>query len=70
MCLNFNGLDFKSDLTVGPPIDFAIYKKDTNKIASLKCLNTSDEDYSKVCNQWSDKVVKLFDTFPRFDWEI
>ena len=60
----------KSDLTVGPPIDFAIYKKDTNKIASLKCLNTSDEDYSKVCNQWSDKVVKLFDTFPRFDWEI
>ena len=60
----------KSDLTVGPPIDFAVYKKDTNKIASLKCLNTSDEDYSKVCNQWSDKVVKLFDTFPRFDWEI
>ena len=60
----------KSDLTVGPPIDFAVYKKDTNKIASLKCLNTSDEDYYKVCNQWSDKVVKLFDTFPRFDWEI
>ena len=60
----------KSDLTVGPPIDFAIYKKDTNKIASLKCLSTSDEDYAKVCNQWSDKVVKLFDTFPRFDWEI
>ena len=53
----------KSDLTVGPPIDFAIYKKDTNKIASLKCLNTSDEDYAKVCNQWSDKVVKLFDTY-------
>ena len=60
----------KSDLTVGPPIAFAIYKKDANKIASLKCLNTSDEYYSKVCNQWSDKVVKLFDTFPRFDWEI
>ena len=48
----------------------AIYKKDTNKITSLKCLNTTDEDYAKVCNQWSDKVVKLFDTFPRFDWEI
>ena len=47
-----------------------LYHKDTNKIASLKCLNTSDEDYAKVCNQWSDKVVKLFDTFPRFDWEI
>ena len=30
----------------------------------------TDEDYAKVCNQLSDKVVKLFDTFPRFDWEI
>ena len=59
----------KSDLTVGPPIDFAIYKKDENKLASLKCLSTNDEDYSKVCNTWSEGIFKVFDTFPRFDWE-
>ena len=59
----------KSDLTVGPPIDIAVYKKDEKKISYLKCLNTSDEDYSKVCNQWSDKVLQVFDTFPKFDWE-
>ena len=59
----------KSDLTVGPPIDFAVYKKDENKLASLKCLNLSDEDYSKVCNQWSEGIFKVFDSFPRFDWE-
>ena len=35
----------------------------------LKCLNTSDEDYKKICNQWSDKVLQVFDTFPKFDWE-
>ena len=40
----------KSDLTVGPPIDFAILKKDQNKLASLECLNISDDTYSKVCN--------------------
>ena len=59
----------KSDLTVGPPIDIAVYKKDQKKISYLKCLNTSDEDYKKICNQWSDKVLQVFDTFPKFDWE-
>tara|TARA_A100001015_G_scaffold252712_1_gene292459 strand:- start:248 stop:970 length:723 start_codon:yes stop_codon:yes gene_type:complete len=59
----------KSDLTVGPPIDIAVYKKDQKKIAYLKCLNTSDEDYTKVCDKWSDKVLQVFDTFPKFDWE-
>ena len=59
----------KSDLTVGPPIDIAVYKKDQKKISYLKCLNTSDEDYSKVCDKWSDKVLQVFDTFPKFNWE-
>ena len=34
----------KSDLTVGPPIDFAVYRKDEYKIASQKCLNINDGD--------------------------
>ena len=59
----------KSDLTVGPPIDFAVYKKDELKIASKKCLNINDNEYSKVCNHWSDGIFKIFDSFPRFDWE-
>ena len=59
----------KSDLTVGPPIDFTVLRKDEYKIASQKCLNLNDEEYSKVCNQWSDGIFKIFDSFPRFDWE-
>ena len=59
----------KSDLTVGPPIDFVVYKKDEYKILSQKCLNIVDEEYSKVCNQWSDGIFKIFNSFPRFDWE-
>ena len=59
----------KSDLTVGPPIDIAVYKKNEKKISYLKCLNITDDDYAKVCNQWSDKVLQVFDTFPKFDWE-
>ena len=59
----------KSDLTVGPPIDFAVYKKDQLKIASQKCLNLDDEEFSKVSQEWSDGIIKIFNSFPRFDWE-
>ena len=59
----------KSDLTVGPPIDIAVYKKDEKKMCYLKCLNTTDDDYAKVCNQWSQGIFKIFDSFQRFDWE-
>ena len=59
----------KSDLTVGPPIDFTVYRKDQYKIASQKCLNLTDVEYSKVCNQWSNGIFKIFDSFPRFEWE-
>ena len=59
----------KSDLTVGPPIDFAVLKKDADNLSTLECLNITDENYSKVCNQWAEGIFKVFDSFPRFDWE-
>ena len=59
----------RSDLTVGPPIDFAVLKKDSDKLVALECLNISDDIYSKVCNQWSESIFKVFDSFPRFKWE-
>ena len=39
------------------------------KLSYIKCLNTNDEDYKKICDKWSDKVLQVFDTFPKFDWE-
>ena len=59
----------RSDLTVGPPIDFVVYKKDELKIASQKCLNLDDEEFSKVSKEWSEGILKVFNSFPRFDWE-
>ena len=59
----------KSDLTVGPPIDFVVYKKDQLKITSQKCLNLNDKEFSKVSGEWSEGILKIFNSFPRFDWE-
>ena len=50
----------KSDLTVGPPIDFVVYKKDQFKIASQKCLNLNDEEFLKMTNEWSEGILKVF----------
>ena len=59
----------KSDLTVGPPIDFVVYRKDELKITSQKCLNLNDKEFSKVSGEWSEGILKIFNSFPRFDWE-
>ena len=59
----------KSDLTVGPPVDIAVFKKDEKKISYLKCLNPTDKDYAMICDTWSNKVLQAFDTFPKFEWE-
>ena len=59
----------KSDLTVGPPIDFAVHKKNADRLVTLECLNVTDDTYSKVCNEWSEGIFKVFDSFPRFEWE-
>ena len=39
------------------------------KIASQKCLNLDDEEFSKVSKEWSEGILKVFNSFPRFDWE-
>ena len=59
----------KSDLTVGPPIDFTVYRKDQYKIESQKCLNLNDKEFSRVSGEWSEGILKIFNSFPRFDWE-
>ena len=49
--------------------DFVVYKKNELKIASQKCLNLNDEEFSKVSKEWSEGIFRIFDSFPRFDWE-
>ena len=54
----------------GKAIDkFAVHKKNADKLVTLECLNVADDTYSKVCNEWSDRIFKVFDSFPRFELE-
>ena len=41
----------------------SFFKKDSQN------LNLSDEEFSKVSKEWSEGILKVFNSFPRFDWE-
>lgn len=59
----------KSDLSVGPPIDFAVYRKDTLSLAYRNALNHDSPEYKEICKQWEEGITKIFTNFTRFDWE-
>ena len=59
----------KSDLSVGPPIDFAVYRKDHLKLAYKEALNNESPEYIEICRQWEEGITEIFKNFPRFDWE-
>ena len=41
----------------------------TAGLETIYRIDITDDEYSKVCNQWSDGIFKIFNSFPRFDWE-
>ena len=70
----------RSDLSVGPPIDFLVYKKDKinldirDKIRLdspyLEFWLDPDSPYFKdLSDMWHDKLKSSFQELPKFDWE-
>ena len=59
----------KSDLRVGPPIDFVVYKKDLINPIYQNKFELEDQVYSSITNSWSESIIRAFESFPRFDWE-
>ena len=59
----------KSDLRVGPPIDFVVYKKGLIKPIYQNKFEINDPEYSSITDSWSQSIIRAFETFPRFNWE-
>ena len=59
----------KSDLTVGPPIDLVVYKKDSIQISLEEHLQFKTPFFSDLSSKWSDGLRNLFKELPKFDWE-
>ena len=59
----------KSDLRVGPPIDFVVYKKGSINPIYQNKFELEDQVYSSITKSWSESIIRAFESFPRFDWE-
>ena len=59
----------KSDLTVVPPIDFITYKADSFEISQEDQLQFKTPFFADLSKKWSDGLLDLFGSLPKFDWE-
>lgn len=59
----------KSDLRVGPPIDFVVYKKGLIEPIYINKFEINNPEYSSITSSWSQSIIRAFETFPRFSWE-
>jgi putative proteasome-type protease len=59
----------KSNLSVGPPLELAIYRRDELRLAQHLTLDENSALLRKVEKAWDDGMRQAFERLPRFDWE-
>lgn len=59
----------KSNISVGPPIELAIYRRDALKLSQHLVLDEDSELLRTVERRWDDGMRAAFDQLPGFDWE-
>lgn len=61
----------RSNVSVGPPIDVALYKRDTLKLGLRVRLEERDEYLLTISRMWGGALQKAFyDTVPNPDWSL
>jgi len=59
----------RSNLTVGPPIDLLIYKKDSLDFGQRMSLTENDPFAKQLSDAWNEGLVEALEGLPRFPWE-
>jgi putative proteasome-type protease len=59
----------KSNLSVGPPLELAIYRRDTFALSQHLILDEHSPLLKTVEKRWDDGMRQAFRQLPRFDWE-
>lgn len=59
----------RSNISVGPPVELAIYRRDSYAIGHYLNLEPSCPFYSAMQKQWAEGIRAAFNLLPRFDWE-
>jgi putative proteasome-type protease len=60
----------KSNLSVGPPVELAIYPQDALQFSHHVSFDTETEFFRGICSRWNEQLLAAFHRLPRFDWEL
>ncbi|MCE5361393.1 MAG: peptidase [Acidithiobacillus sp.] len=60
----------RSNLTVGPPVELALYRTDSLQRGKHLTLTESDPLYQGIAEGWSAGLARSLEELPRFDWEV
>jgi putative proteasome-type protease len=59
----------KSNLSVGPPLELAIYPDGALKFSQHLSLDAESALLRSVCRRWNEKLTLAFHALPKFEWE-
>ncbi|MEJ2179227.1 MAG: peptidase [Gammaproteobacteria bacterium] len=59
----------RSNLSVGPPIEMTIYKKDSLKLFRHNVYDARSPFFEEIETTWREGLNRVFHDLPRFDWE-
>jgi putative proteasome-type protease len=59
----------RSNVTVGPPFEVAIYAKDSLTLTHRLKLSADSPALRALSRSWNEGIRGVFDHLPRFDWE-
>jgi putative proteasome-type protease len=59
----------RSNVTVGPPIDLLLYKRDTFKVTRYRRLGASDPDLNLIHASWEQSLRRAVEQLPEIEFE-
>ncbi len=59
----------RSNLTVGPPIDLLIYRKDSLELGQRMTMTENDAFAKQLAESWNLGLLQALDNLPHFPWE-
>jgi putative proteasome-type protease len=69
LCLVSLDATSRSNVTVGPPYEVAIYSKDGLSLSHRLKLAADHPALRALSSRWNQGIREAFDGLPRFDWE-
>jgi putative proteasome-type protease len=59
----------RSNISVGPPLELAIYRKDRYALDQRISLKYGTPLYTALQKRWNEGLRRAFERLPRFEWE-